>query len=56
MGAGIGKMVCPQNIAIGAGAINASGSESTILAAVFKYFIVYALLAGGICFAGTLMV
>ena len=54
MGAGIGKMVCPQNIAIGTGAINASGSESIILTAVFKYFIVYALLAGAICFAGTL--
>jgi len=55
MGAGIGKMICPQNIAIGAGAINAAGSESKILSAVFKYFIVYALLAGFVCFSGSLM-
>ena len=55
MGAGIGKMVCPQNIAIGAGAIGITGSDSKILAAVFKYFVVYALLAGAICFAGSLL-
>lgn len=55
MGAGIGKMVCPQNIAIGAGAIGITGSDSKILAAVFKYFVVYALLAGVICFAGSLL-
>ena len=55
MGAGIGKMVCPQNIAIGAGAIGITGSDSKILAAVFKYFVVYALLAGAICFTGSLL-
>lgn len=55
MGAGIGKMVCPQNIAIGAGAIGITGSDSKILAAVFKYFVVYALLAGVICFAGSFL-
>ena len=55
MGAGIGKMVCPQNIAIGAGAIGITGSDSKILAAVFKYFVMYALLAGVICFAGSLL-
>ena len=55
MGAGIGKMVCPQNIAIGAGAIGITGSDSKILAAVFKYFIIYALLAGAICFVGSLL-
>lgn len=54
MGAGIGKMVCPQNIAIGAGAINLTGSESKILGAVFKYFVLYALLAGLICWLGSL--
>jgi hypothetical protein len=56
MGAGIGKMVCPQNIAIGAGAIGITGSDSKILAAVFKYFILYALFAGVICFAGSLLI
>ena len=55
MGAGIGKMVCPQNIAIGAGAIGITGSDSKILAAVFKYFVVYALLASVICFAGSFL-
>ena len=52
MGAGIGKMVCPQCIAIGTGAVNAGGSESKILSKVFKYFLLYALLSGTICFVG----
>ena len=55
MGAGIGKMVCPQGIAIGAGAIGAVGSESKILSGVFKYFLLYVVLAGIICYAGSLM-
>ena len=55
MGAGIGKMICPQGIAIGAGAINAVGSESKILRSVFKYFVIYVVLAGIICFAGTVI-
>ena len=54
-GAGIGKMVCPQSIAIGAGAIGAVGSESKILGAVFKYFALFSVLAGIICYAGVLM-
>lgn len=55
MGAGIGKMISPQCIAIGAGAINAVGSESRILRAVFKYFIIYVVLAGVICYVGSLI-
>lgn len=55
MGAGIGKMVCPQGIAIGAGAINAVGSESKILSAVFKYFLLYVVAAGIICYAGAML-
>lgn len=55
MGAGIGKMICPQGIAIGAGAINAVGSESKILRSVFKFFVVYVLLAGIICYVGSLL-
>ena len=55
MGAGIGKMICPQGIAIGAGAINAVGSESKILSAVLKYFLLYVILAGVICYVGALM-
>ncbi|MDO4941508.1 MAG: L-lactate permease [Lachnospiraceae bacterium] len=53
MGAGIGKMICPQSIAIGAGAINAVGSESVILGKVFKYCLFYTVIAGIICMAGT---
>ena len=55
MGAGIGKMVCPQGLAIGAGAANAVGSESKILTAVFKYFVLYSVVAGLVCLAGVLM-
>lgn len=55
MGAGIGKMVCPQGIAIGAGAIGAVGSESKILSAVFKYFIVYVIAAGLLCYFGIML-
>lgn len=53
MGAGIGKMICPQSIAIGAGAINAAGSENKILSAVFKYFIFDIVVAGMVCFLGS---
>lgn len=55
MGAGIGKMICPQSIAIGAGAIHAIGSESKILKAVFWYFIFDIVLAGIICFLGSVL-
>jgi len=54
LGAGIGKMICPQSIAIGASAINKSGSESEILRRVFKYFVCYVVIAGIVCFVGTL--
>ncbi len=52
MGAGLGKMICPQSIAIGTGAINAVGSESRILSKVFKYFLLYVLLAAVTCAVG----
>lgn len=55
MGAGIGKMICPQGIAIGAGAANVVGSESKILGAVFKYFLLYVVVGGIICYVGSLM-
>ena len=55
MGAGIGKMICPQGIAIGAGAIGAVGSESRILSNVFKYFIVYVFAAGLLCYFGIML-
>ena len=55
MGAGIGKMICPQGIAIGAGAINHVGSESKILSRVFPYFLLFAVLSGLICYGGALL-
>ncbi len=55
MGAGIGKMICPQGIAIGAGAINQVGSESKILSKVFKYFLLFVFLSGIICYVGALL-
>lgn len=54
LGAGIGKMICPQSIAIGASAIDQSGSESKILRSVFKYYLFYIVIAGIVCFVGTL--
>lgn len=56
LGGGIGKMICPQSIAIGASAINESGSESKILGNVFKYFLCYVIIGGVICFLGTLFI
>ncbi len=50
MGAGIGKMICPQSIAIGAGAIGEIGSESKILKAIVPYFILDIIVAGFTCF------
>lgn len=55
LGAGIGKMICPQSIAIGVTAINKSGSESKVLGSVFKYFMIYVVIAGIVCFVGTLI-
>ncbi|MCH3963861.1 MAG: L-lactate permease [Clostridium sp.] len=52
LGAGIGKMICPQGIAIGVTAINKPGSESKVLGNVFKYFIIYVVISGIICFLG----
>lgn len=46
MGAGIGKMLCPQSIVLGCAAAGLAGCESTILAKVFRYFIPIAILAG----------
>lgn len=54
-GAGIGKMISPQGIAIGAGAINAVGSESKILRRVFLYFVIYILISGVICMTGSVI-
>lgn len=56
LGGGIGKMISPQGIAIGASAINQSGSESKILGKMFKYFITYVIVSGIVCYLGTLFI
>lgn len=55
VGACIGKMICPQSIAIGVGAINQPNSDSQILKISIKYCVAYVILAGIVCFAGSLI-
>jgi lactate permease len=50
MGAGIGKMICPQSIAIGTAAVNLSGVESKILSKTALYTVLFAAIGGVICF------
>ena len=50
MGAGIGKMISPQSIAIGLAAVGLSGQESVILKKVIKFCVLYFVLAGLICY------
>ncbi len=49
-GAGIGKMISPQGIAIGAASAGLTGQESTILSRAFKYCIVFVIVGGLLCF------
>lgn len=55
MGAGIGKMICPQGIAIGASAVGLVGSEREIMGKVGKYFAFYLVFAGLICMGGVML-
>lgn len=50
MGAGLGKMICPQSIAIGTAAVGLSGAESKILSAAVKYTVLFAVIGGIVCF------
>lgn len=50
MGAGIGKMICPQSIAIGTAACNLSGVESKILGKTAVYTVLFAVIGGIVCF------
>ena len=50
MGAGLGKMICPQSIAIGTAAVGLSGAESKILSNVVKYTVLFAVIGGLVCF------
>ena len=51
-GAGIGKMISPQGIAIGTGAAGLVGKESEALGRAVKFFALYVAIAGVICFIG----
>lgn len=52
VGACIGKMISPQSIAIAVGAIDAPGSESTLLRNSIKYCVLFLIIAGLITFLG----
>jgi len=49
MGAGIGKMICPQSIAIGAAAAGLANAEGKLLKSGFGWFLLIIILAGIIC-------
>ena len=50
MGAGIGKMISPSNVAIGAVAAGLAGRENKIIGVSFRYAIVFVVVAGLQCF------
>lgn len=50
LGAGIGKMIAPSNIALATASSGMTGRENEILGGIFKYCILYAVLGGIICF------
>jgi lactate permease len=50
MGAGIGKMIAPSNIALATAAAGLHGRENEILGGIFKFCILYAVLGGIVCF------
>jgi lactate permease len=50
LGAGIGKMISPQGIAIGTSAVALAGSESVVLRKVAKYCLLFVVIAGVICY------
>ena len=51
MGAGIGKMVCPQSIVLGCAAAGLSGCESDVIKRVFPFFVFVLFLACAVTFA-----
>ena len=50
MGAGIGKMISPQCIAIGLAAVSMAGKESEILKHVTRYCVLYTVIGGLVCY------
>ena len=51
LGAGVGKMISPSNIALATASAGLAGRENEILSGIFKYCILYAVVGGIICFA-----
>ncbi len=54
LGAGIGKMISPSNVAIACTSAGIAGKESRVIGGVFKYALLFAAAGGVICFLGTL--
>ncbi len=52
LGAGVGKMISPQGIAIGCAASGLGGKESTVLTRVVRFGLIYIVIGGIICFIG----
>lgn len=50
LGAGIGKMISPSNVAIGAAAAGLAGKENKIIGKSFKYVIAFVIISGLLCF------
>jgi lactate permease len=57
-GAGIGKMLSPQSIALAIGAVGATvqGKESVLMKGIFGYFILYLVIAGAFCYLGQALI
>ncbi len=49
LGAGIGKMIAPSNIALGCASAGLMGSENKVMSKVFKYTAIYTIVGGIIC-------
>ena len=52
MGGGIGKMISPQNLAVGCAAAGLAGKESDILSKTVKYALIFIAIGGVICMIG----
>jgi lactate permease len=51
MGAGIGKMVCPQSIVLGCAAAGLAGRESEVMKRAFQFFVAVLSLACAVAFS-----
>ena len=50
LGAGIGKMIAPSNVALATASAGLTGRENEILSGIFKFCILYAVIGGIVCF------